>query len=174
METTTVQPEEWKIIPGFENYSASTLGRVRRERPGMNAKPGVIKKPQHNKKTGYYHLKVSGSEGKRSMSLHRIIATTWIPNPEAKKEVDHVDRDKANNSIANLRWCTRQENIINYAGYRGKGIIATSPDGEEMAFDTIRACAIYLGVFAQGICNVLHKKQYTHYKKWKFRYKHGE
>jgi len=174
--------EQFAIIDGFENYAVSNWGRIRRETGGPNAKQGKFKKPQVNKKTGYTHVKVSGSEGKRSMSLHRLVAMAFIPNPNGYKEVDHIDRNKQNNHVDNLRWCTRRENLANMNNNRGvKTIIATPPDGGELIeFETARDAATYIAeltgmvYWPQGIANVLGKGIYSHYKKWKFRYKDGD
>jgi hypothetical protein len=164
--------EQFKIIEGFEKYSVSNFGRIRREVPGPNAIVGVIKNAQVNPVTGYCHVKVSGSEGKRSMSIHRLVAEAFLENPEGKKEIDHIDKNKQNNRLDNLRWVTRRENMSGIK-HGIRSIIATSPDGEETAWDCIRDCAAWLGVFPQGISNVLNNPRYTHYKKWKFRYKDG-
>lgn len=43
--------------------------------------------------------------------VHRLVAETLIENPEGHKEIDHIDRDKSNNSVSNLRWCSRKENM---------------------------------------------------------------
>lgn len=175
-----MQEEQFTPIDGFENYAISTYGRIQRVTPSPNATVGTFKKPQVNKTTGYTHVKVSGSEGKRSMAIHRLVATHFIPNPNGYKEIDHIDRDKQNNHIDNLRWCTRRENLQNMARSRGKvrDIIATPPDGgEELVFETARDAAKYIAeltglvYWPQGIANVLGNPRYTHYKRWKFRYK---
>lgn len=171
--------EEFKVIAGFENYSISNYGRVRRESKGVNAKHGTIKNVQVNKKTGYTHCKVSGSEGKRSMSIHRLVATHFIPNPYGRKEVDHIDRDKLNNRVDNLRWVTRRENLANMVhNRRVRAIIAFPPDGgTPIYFETSKDAVEYIAgltglvYLQQGISNVLNKPRYTHYKKWGFKYK---
>ena len=168
--------EEFKIIPGFENYSVSTHGRIRREIPGANAKVGVIKNAQVNKKTGYCHVKVSGTEGKRSMSIHRLVAEAFIPNPAGLKEIDHIDRDKEDNHVHNLRWVTRRENMKNIIGKKALcPILAFPPDrGEPLEFECLRDAAAHIArltgdiYWPQGISNVLNNSRYTHYKGWKF------
>lgn len=62
-------------------------------------------------KYGYKGLRVNG----KFTLLHRLVATIWIPNPENKPQVDHIDRNKLNNSVNNLRWVTQQENMNNLA-----------------------------------------------------------
>ena len=50
---------------------------------------------------------------RKTLKVHRLVAQTYIPNPEHKNEVDHIDRRKTNNNVSNLRWVTRQENMAN-------------------------------------------------------------
>ena len=68
---------------------------------------------------GYKRVKVGG----KSYKVHRLVAEAFIENPEGKKTVDHIDRNRANNSLANLRWATSSEqrenssSVINRADY---------------------------------------------------------
>ena len=96
--------EEWRDIKDF-NYQVSNLGRVR------NSK-GLIIKP-HINKCGYIELHL-GKEGKHfNKKVHRLVAEAFIPNPENKPEVDHIDTDKTNNIVSNLRWASKVENANN-------------------------------------------------------------
>lgn len=171
-------PEEFKAIPGFENYGVSNHGRIMRIKAGVNSEAGTFKNIQYNKKTGYGHVKVTGSLGKRSMSIHRLVAEAFLENPNNYREIDHIDRDKTNNCVDNLRWCTRWENMRNLDPKKSmKPILAFPPDGSEpMIFQCIRYAAKEISKLTglcyspQGICNVLSKPKYTHYKGWKFKY----
>lgn len=55
---------------------------------------------------GYKYVRV----GKKSYPLHRVIASAFVPNPENKPEVNHIDGNKTNNDVSNLEWATRKEN----------------------------------------------------------------
>lgn len=54
-----------------------------------------------------------GSRKAKTFSVHRLVADAFIPNPENKDQVDHIDRNKANNVVTNLRWATAFENQQN-------------------------------------------------------------
>lgn len=94
--------EQWKKIPGFEAYEASTLGNIRNAR-------GHILKPWLDGGGNYYQIQLGGG---KSYSVHRLIALTYIPNPEDKPTVNHIDENKTNNCVENLEWATRSEQEI--------------------------------------------------------------
>jgi hypothetical protein len=111
--------EEWRPIADFEGYEASNTGRVR------STKFGKVRIRKHSL-TGSGHLKISlCKDGKpHTFGLQRIIAQCFIPNPEGKPCVDHIDRDPSNNHVSNLRWCSISENSANrpgtsITGYKG-------------------------------------------------------
>jgi hypothetical protein len=166
----TEQEEQWKTCPDWPRYLVSTEGRILR----CTKTPEEARKPIVNKKTGYCHTKLSrhseelGKTEKRSMSIHRVVAETWIPNPEGKREVDHINRDKQDNRVENLRWVTRRENL---AGVHWvKPVRAINLDtGEILDFDSIKEAAEHLGMFPQGINNVL-KGYNKRYRRWRFEY----
>ena len=96
--------EEYKIITGYENYSVSNFGNVKNNYTGRILKPGIDKK-------GYLFVILSG-EIKKTFKIHRLVAQAFIPNLY-KPIVDHIDNDRANNCVDNLRYVTNQENIWN-------------------------------------------------------------
>lgn len=95
--------EHWKVIPGVENYEASTLGRIR------NKKTQQIRMTHIN--NGYEKCRMRINGKSKDMKVHRLIAFTWIPNPDSKLQVDHVDENKLNNCIDNLEWVSPSENM---------------------------------------------------------------
>jgi hypothetical protein len=94
--------EIYKVIKGYENYSVSNYGNVR------NNKSGKILKASFDK-YGYKKIDLN----RKSVTVHRLVSQAFIPNPNNKKCVDHIDNDRANNNVNNLRWVTNQENNYN-------------------------------------------------------------
>ncbi len=91
--------EEWRKIEGHENYSASTFGRIRNDRNGYILRP--------LNPTGYCTVSLD----KKGCYIHRIIAGTFLPNPDNKPMVNHKDGNRRNNRVSNLEWATQSENI---------------------------------------------------------------
>lgn len=70
---------------------------------------GVVLKPGHSK--GYPVVVLSNKEATKTFLVHRLVAEAFIPNPEHKKEVNHIDGNKTNNNISNLEWVTKMETM---------------------------------------------------------------
>lgn len=92
----------WKKIDGY-NYLINALGEVK------NIKTGKIKAPFINKSNGYLTIDLWKDNKSRKVTIHRILAETFIPNPDNKPTVDHKDGNRLNNSLSNLRWATYSE-----------------------------------------------------------------
>ena len=96
----------WEALTDFEadyEVETETPHRIRRKRDGFMLKTTL------QKASGYVRVTLNGEK----YYYHRILAKHFIPNPENLREVDHIDRDKANNTLENLRWVTRSQNLSN-------------------------------------------------------------
>lgn len=83
----------------IEDYEITKDGKV------INRKTGYVRKPQHNHK-GYQVLMIGG----KGYLISRLVAEKYVPNPDNKPQVNHIDGDKDNNCYTNLEWVTNQEN----------------------------------------------------------------
>tara|TARA_R110000822_G_scaffold224614_1_gene357557 strand:- start:138 stop:713 length:576 start_codon:yes stop_codon:yes gene_type:complete len=99
--------EEFMQIEDY-NYSVSNLGRIRCDTTNK------IRKPSKDT-NGYYIVLMYNSIDKvnKCKSVHRLIAQAFIPNLENKELIDHIDGNRTNNILSNLRWATSQENARN-------------------------------------------------------------
>lgn len=95
--------EIWKDIDGYEGlYQVSNLGRVK------SSKHDIILKTYSNR--GYHQVQLSKNNIKSNKTIHRLVAQAFIPNPDNKPQVNHIDEDKTNNKVSNLEWVTAKEN----------------------------------------------------------------
>lgn len=107
--------EQWKTIPGWDLYEISNLGNLRgKDRTIKNNGGSYLRKTRLlkpvNDKYGYKTFRLNQDGRKKSMKIHRAVAMAFIPNPENKPCVNHIDNDPGNNRVDNLEWCTMKEN----------------------------------------------------------------
>lgn len=110
--------EVWKDIPGYEGlYQVSNLGRVKslpkRKGRGKGYATGERIVRHSINSRGYCNVVICKDGKTKTFALHRLVAESFVDNPLELPEVDHIDRNKANNRVCNLRWATRAENNIN-------------------------------------------------------------
>ena len=111
-EIITETKEIWKEIPNYEGlYEASTYGNIRSIQYHGKKRIKLLRK---TKKNGYYSVKLrKWPDVEMSVSVARLVAITFVENIENKPYVDHIDGNKLNNNITNLRWVTPLENTNN-------------------------------------------------------------
>lgn len=174
--------EEWRDIEGYEGlYQVSNEGRVKSlERWCRNGKQLVKEKIKTSFKMadGYYGVTLSKNGIPKVKKIARLVAETFIPNPNDLPEVNHKSEDKSLNTVENLEWCDRSYNI-NY-GTRNKRVgdhflkkVCQMDLNENIIkiYNSLTEASINTGTNIGRISSCCHKK--PHYLtaggfKWKF------
>lgn len=104
--------EIWKDIEGFPDYQISSLGRVKSLKTGKGTRrkkgdPPCILNPSLNP-DGYPIVNIG-----KVVRVHRLVASAFLPKIDGKDEVDHINRICSDNSVENLRWVSRTEQVLN-------------------------------------------------------------
>ena len=95
----------WKDIPNYEEiYEINEDGQIRSKKTNKILKTSINEK-------GYIKVSLNKKNKKHKTGVHRLVALTFIPNPNNYKEVNHIDENKQNNNVNNLEWCSRKQNI---------------------------------------------------------------
>ena len=95
--------EEWRPIKGYEKeYLVSTAGKVWSVRSGRTLAPKLTR-------AGYQRVGLSVNGEREDFSIHRLVAEAFIPNPEGKPTVNHINEVKTDNRVENLEWATTLE-----------------------------------------------------------------
>jgi len=104
--------EIWKDIPGFHGYQASNLGRIKYLAYNkIRITYGTICD------NGYYIFNIKKNDKRQRCYVHQLILLAFIGRPNEGEECDHIDRNRLNNKIKNLRWVTRKVNALNKSAY---------------------------------------------------------
>ena len=103
---TAPKLDELRPIPGTMDYHASADGRI-----WDSLRQRWLKLSNHS--VGYLQCGLRQADGEpfKPMKVHRLVALAWLPNPEAKYSVNHLDGNKQNNAVSNLEWATMKENL---------------------------------------------------------------
>ena len=128
--------EVWKDIPMYTNiYEVSNLGRVR------SKITNEISRPFKNE-NGYLIVKIYLNGMMKNERVHRLVALTFIPNPNKYPQVNHIDYDKTNNRVDNLEWCTGEQNLLHSIEHlNGKAVRCY-----DKIFPSIGKCCAYYNV----------------------------
>ena len=141
-----IEEEIFKPVIGFEGiYEISNLGRVKvlpREwisgtKGNCLRKRGEFFLAQKTTKFGYFSVKLCKDNKRTYPVIHRLIALAFIPNPDNKPMINHIDGNKKNNRISNLEWCTGDENMKHAAR---TGLI---PKGKDHHDVILQECQVY-------------------------------
>lgn len=159
-----IMKEVWKDVIGYEGkYKVSNLGNIKSLIKNIPRKPFV-------KANGYLSLNMLG----KKMYVHRAVALAFIPNPQNKPEVNHIDSDKQNNIVENLEWNTSSENHKHAASQKGYPKGENYPNSKltnvqaaeireryiKQQYDTYDKLAEEYGVSRTTIIHILQGKKY--------------
>lgn len=187
-----IEKEDWKDIPGYQDYQISNTGKVKSLQHTVFHSPSrkfpnghyvtykeriLIPAKEHG---GYYFVVLYKNKVKRSFRIHRLVAQMFLNNPNHYEQINHKDENKLNNCVDNLEWCTAKYNINYGTGKYRKTISRRVP---VLQFDlngnfikeheSATSAAYSLGLkqfFARDILNVCKGKRKTVKKFiWKFK-----
>lgn len=115
--------EIWKDICGYEGlYQVSNFGRIKSvdriikntgtKSGEYHVKEKIKKISEYKSRGGYCGVTLYRNNNGKSYRVHRLVAQAFIPNPENKPEINHIDGNKKNNCVDNLEWVTGEENTL--------------------------------------------------------------
>ena len=117
--------EIWRDIPDYERfYQSSTMGNIRSYHYHKTLGLRNLKLVKDTK--GYLKTVLCKNGQHKEGKVHQLVAKTFIPNPNNYPEIDHIDTNRANNQVSNLRWVTKVMNARNPLTY-AKRLGATTP-----------------------------------------------
>lgn len=161
MEET--KAEIWKTVPSFEDYEASDQGHIRRKdtQRVMSIAGG---------KDTYVKITFHAKGTTKCCCLHRVVAETFLPNPNNLPQVDHIDRNPRNNVLSNLQWVTAAQNNQNrrVGSYGTKRHVCLMDEKGEIlkTFTSIGAAAIECQIGKDQIKDSLRGR--SNKGKWKY------
>lgn len=128
IENEDIKNEEWKSTKklGYPNYSVSNKGRIKNVMSNRFL--------MGSNKNGYIYVDLINEKGRKSFGIHQLVPLLFIPNPEKKPDIDHIDTNSLNNNVENLRWVTKSENRRNTKTMEKyyKGVIQISLNDKEI------------------------------------------
>jgi hypothetical protein len=143
VEDDVEDAEEWRVIGGFDRYSVSNTGRVRNDTTGRILKGRLG--------GGGYLIVRLYNNGVHTSRIHKLVATAFLGDSNGR-EVNHIDRNKQNNSVRNLEYCTSSANQQNKTSYNGVQVeyVDGLPAGAT-PINEVRGRAVADGFYRNGL-----------------------
>lgn len=153
--------EIWKDIEGYEGlYQVSNIGRVKSLNYNRTGEEKILKLC---KVRGYLYVGLCKDGKNKSLKVHRLVATAFIPNPENKPNIDHINTIRTDNRVENLHWVTQRENVnnpITMSKISRKVLQFTKEDVFVRKWDCIADAERDLGINSHGNINKCCKGKY--------------
>lgn len=158
-----IEKEEWRDIKGFEGiYQVSSKGNVRSSYTRGTSKRYYLSNDfillkNIIRNNGYYFVTLRKKGLVKQCCVHRLVAETFIQNPNNFTDVNHKNGIKTDNNVCNLEWCTRQQNIIHsfktglhiiserQRKNQMRPVILTYPNGITKTIDSVKEAAKIIG-----------------------------
>lgn len=162
--------ELWKPLEGYRGIKVSSLGRVWKAANKSRKERILTEFPKD--KDGYCRCSVQRLDGTwTSQPVHRLVAKAFIPNPENKQSVNHIDNNRQNNRVENLEWVTPKENVY-HSFINGKRKFVKDVPRKTILTDfqvsqidklrelyTVNQLAKLFNIEYQTLKNIIHKKK---------------
>lgn len=145
------------VIKDYPDYFVTDDGRVYSYKTNKWLTPRMVR--------GYAKVHLTNDKGIADIGIHRLVAEAFIPNPKGLREVDHINTNRADNNVGNLRWVTHKGNHHNpislYLHHRCKTIIRRNPvDGECVVYKTLTEVVEDTGLNKGSIYKCLNLDKY--------------
>lgn len=162
--------ELWKPLLEYKGIEVSSVGRIRKAANKRRKERILTEFPKD--KDGYCRCSVQKLDGTwTSQPVHRLVAKTFIDNPDNKESVNHIDGNRTNNRVENLEWVTAKENVIHSFKF-GKRKICKDVPKRTILTDfqisqinklremyTVNQIAKLFNIEYQSLKNIIHKKK---------------
>lgn len=146
-----------KEIPGYPGYYLDTHGTLYSDHAYDNKDRGIHTLKYSISRKGYYRTCLTVNHKKYTAEIHRLMAITFLDNPNNYSVVNHKDGNKLNNELNNLEWCTQKHNVREA---RRLGLVPNTHVGrpvyvEDIVFPKLKDAAEYLGCSSGTLCSAL-------------------
>ncbi len=137
--------ENYVIIKDFEIYSVSNLGNIKNNKSGHVLRPSLSS-------NGYYRITLCYNGKRNYKCIHRLVAENFLENLEDKEIVDHINNNRIDNRVENLRFVTNSENIMNSSQSRNnssgvKGVSFQKNKNKWHAQICVNRVRIHIGLY---------------------------
>lgn len=165
LSTLGLTAEEWRPVPGYPEHEVSSLGRVRRIRPSSRNHPtGLLK--FYTRTDGYVRV----SMGDKGHYVHRIVLLAFVGPCPLGHEADHINSNRSDNRVENLRWLPKERNLGRRSMARGTATAHAKLTPEQVALArrlisegrSRRSVAKELGVSSPAISRIANGTAWRH------------